>query len=112
MQIYSDVTNRSIYIAGSGQTPALGAAIYGAVAAGEEKGGYETVVDASKVMANLKDEVYTPIPENNEIYQKLYEEYKILHDYFGRGLNDVMKRLKNIKQSGVTNNGSRIVGIR
>ncbi|PKG25263.1 ribulokinase [Niallia nealsonii] len=112
MQIYSDVTNRSIHIAGSEQTPALGAAIYGAVAAGKEKGGYESIVDASTVMANVKDEAYTPIPENNEIYQKLYEEYKILHDYFGRGLNDVMKRLKNIKQSEVSDNGSRTVGVR
>ena len=29
----------------------------------------------------------------------LFAEYKILHDYFGRGANDVMKRLKEIKAS-------------
>jgi L-ribulokinase len=48
-------------------------------------------------MAHLKEEIYTAIPENQAIYEKLYAEYLILHDYFGRGANDVMKRLKVIK---------------
>ena len=48
-------------------------------------------------MAHLKEEVYLPNPENQKIYEKLYQEYVILHDYFGRGENDVMKRLKTIK---------------
>jgi L-ribulokinase len=39
-----------------------------------------------------------PIEENSQVYDKLYEEYSILHDYFGRGANDVMKRLKEIKK--------------
>ena len=29
-------------------------------------------------------------------YNKLYAEYMTLHDYFGRGGNDVMRRLRNI----------------
>lgn len=99
MQIYADVTNKPIKISASDQTPALGAAMFGAVAAGKEKGGYETIFDAAKVMGKVKDEVYHPIPENVIAYQKLYEEYKKLHDYFGRGDNDVMKRLKKIKAS-------------
>jgi L-ribulokinase len=49
------------------------------------------------VMAQLKDEMYVPNPENQEVYEKLYAEYVVLHDYFGRGANDVMKRLKAIK---------------
>lgn len=50
-------------------------------------------------MAHLKDEVFKPIPENVEVYKKLYAEYKKLHDYFSRGGNDIMKRLKEIKKS-------------
>lgn len=98
MQIYADVINMPVYIAGSEQGPALGAAIFAAVAAGKDKGGYDSLFDASKVMGKLKDVVYRPIPENVAVYQKLFEEYTILHDYFGRGANDVMKRLKTIKK--------------
>ena len=98
MQIYSDVTNREIRISASSQTAALGSAMFGAVAAGKERGGYDSIVDAAKEMARLKDLVYRPIPENVKVYNKLYAEYKILHDYFGRGTNNVMKRLKAIKR--------------
>jgi L-ribulokinase len=97
MQIYSDVTNMEIRIAGSPQAPALGSAMFGALAAGKEKGGYDSIVEAAKYMSKVKEEYFKPIPENVEVYNKLYAEYKILHDYFGRGTNDVMKRLKKIK---------------
>lgn len=97
MQIYSDVNNREIRISGSSQAPGLGAAMFGAVAAGRARGGYDSIVDAAKRMGKLKDRYYRPIPENVKAYDRLYEEYKKLHDYFGRGGNDVMKRLKDIK---------------
>jgi L-ribulokinase len=97
MQIYADITNREIFIADSKQTPAVGAAMFGAVAAGSEKGGYDTIVEAAKAMAKVRKETIKPIPENVEIYNKLYQEYCQLHDYFGRGTNDVMKRLKALK---------------
>src|SRR5690606_14424244 len=97
MQIFADVTNRPIKIAASNQTTAVGAAMFGAVAAGEENGGYNSIIDAAQKMAKVKDEIITPIPENVAIYDKLYKEYSILHDYFGRGTNDVMKRLKAIR---------------
>ncbi|MDF2563768.1 MAG: araB [Massilibacillus sp.] len=49
-------------------------------------------------MGNLKDIIYQPMPEHVTVYDKLYAEYDKLHDYFGRGANDVMKRLKAIKK--------------
>ena len=97
MQIYADVTNKVIKVADSIQTPALGAAMFGAVAAGKKNGGFDTIVEAANQMARIKDEVYQPIPKNVEIYEKLYQEYVLLHDYFGRGENDVMKRLRHIR---------------
>ena len=97
MQIYADVMNREIRISSSTQTMALGAAMYGAVAAGSSKGGYDSIIDASKVIPKINKRVYRPIKENVETYNKLFAEYTVLHDYFGRGSNDVMKRLKNIK---------------
>lgn len=98
MQIYADVTNMEIRISASAQTPALGSAMFGAVAAGADNGGFDSIVDAAKKMGKVKDIVYKPIPENVKVYDKLYAEYKTLHDYFGRGDNDVMKRLKAIKK--------------
>ncbi|HOJ11850.1 MAG TPA: ribulokinase [Clostridiales bacterium] len=98
MQIYSDVTNREIKISGSSQAPALGSAMFGAVAAGKERGGYDSIVEAAGVMAKVKDKYYKPNSKNVKVYDKLYAEYKQLHDYFGRGENDVMKRLKEIKR--------------
>jgi L-ribulokinase len=97
MQVYADVTGLPIKVSASKQTPALGSAMFGAVAAGKAVGGYDSIYDAAKVMAHLKDEMYVPNPENQKVYEKLYAEYVTLHDYFGRGANDVMKHLKNIK---------------
>lgn len=99
MQIYADVTNREIYVADSKQTPALGAAMFAAVAAGQAKGGYDSIIDAAEKMARVKEETFKPILEHVEVYERLYQEYSKLHDYFGRGENDVMKRLKRIKQT-------------
>jgi L-ribulokinase len=98
MQIYADIINMSIKISGSSQAPALGSAIFGAVAAGKQNGGYDIIFEASNVMGKLKDVVYKPNAENAKVYDKLYAEYKLLHDYFGKGANDVMKRLKEIKK--------------
>ncbi|MCL2740744.1 MAG: ribulokinase [Oscillospiraceae bacterium] len=97
MQIYADVTGRSIALSASPQTVALGAAMFGAVAAGSAKGGYDDIFEAARRMPKVKEERYRPIPENAARYARLYSEYKTLHDYFGRGGNDVMKRLKALK---------------
>jgi L-ribulokinase len=98
MQIYADVTNREIKVADSKQTPALGAAMFGAVAAGKAKGGYGSIVEAAQRMARVREETFRPIPEHVAVYDKLYEEYSRLHDWFGRGGNGVMKRLKALKE--------------
>lgn len=99
MQIYADVINMPIKIADCEQGGALGSAIYGACAAGAQKGGYDSLYDGAAALGKVKDKVYYPIPENVELYNKLFGEYKILHDYFGRGENNVMKRLKELKNS-------------
>lgn len=94
-QIYADVTGRSFKLAGSSQSPALGSAMHAAVAAGV----YPDIGAAAEKMGKLKDEVVTPIAANTAVYDQLYAEYKTLYDYFGRGANDVMKRLKNIRRT-------------
>lgn len=98
MQIYADVLDLPIQLAGSAQGPALGAAAFGAVAAGSAAGGYDSLAQAARHMGRVDERVYTPIPKNVAVYDRLFREYKTLHDYFGRGGNDVMKRLKAIKK--------------
>lgn len=101
MQIYSDVLNMDIRISASSQTPALGSAMFGAVAAGKERGGYNSITDAAKVMGRVKDTYYQPNARNAEVYDQLFAEYSRLYDYFGRGENDVMKNLKKIKKQSL-----------
>jgi L-ribulokinase len=90
MQMYSDVTHLPLSTIDSAQGPALGSAIHAAVAAGA----YPDVLAASRAMGRSIRGVYQPDPENAAAYDELYAEYLLLHDYFGRGANDVMHRLK------------------
>lgn len=96
MQVYADVTNREIKISDSPQAAALGSAMFGAVAAGKEKGGYDDIVEAANLMAKIKNIVYKPNKTNNGVYEKIYKEYKKLYNYFGKE-NRVMKVLKELK---------------
>jgi L-ribulokinase len=98
LQIYADVTGREFREAGSNMASALGAAMFGAVAAGSAAGGYDSITDAARRMASFRETVYRPDPGSHAIYQKLFDEYQRLHDYFGRGGNDVMKRLREIRE--------------
>ncbi|MEN2984318.1 MAG: ribulokinase [Dictyoglomaceae bacterium] len=102
MQIYADILGRNIKISRSSQTPALGAAIFGAVAAGKERGGYSKVEEAQDVMCGVKPFIYKPNPQNHEIYNRLYKLYRELHDIFGTkeasyNLYHVMKELIKIR---------------
>ena len=99
LQIYADVTGREFKEAGSGHTSALGAAMFGAYAAGRAAGGFDSLTDAAKAMAQTKDVTYKPNTQHHATYQKLFAEYRTLHEYFGRGTNDVMKRLREIRNA-------------
>lgn len=95
LQIYADVTGKSIRISGSSQGPALGSAMHAAVAAGI----YENIEAASEYMGKLRAEVVEPVADHKAVYDRLYADYRVLHDYFGRGENDVMKRLRHLRQA-------------
>ena len=101
MQIYADITNRPMKISKSDQTPALGAAMFSAVAAGKNSGGYNSIEEAQKCMTGTTS-VFNPIHENVDVYKKLYKLYKQMHDGFGTkewngGMYNVMKELLNIR---------------
>lgn len=96
IQIYADVTNRPIRIADSKHTAAIGASMFGAVAAGEEAGGFKNIKDATEKMSRIKDEVVVPNKENVYIYDLLYKKHCELYDFFGRE-NNIMKELQKYK---------------
>jgi len=98
MQVYADILGRPMRISRSDQTPALGAAIFGAVCAGE----FNSVEDAQRKMTGTK-EIYKPVTDNHEIYKKLYKLYRELHDAFGTrewsgSLFNVMKNLIDLRE--------------
>jgi L-ribulokinase len=83
MQIYADVLGRPMLIAGSGQAPALGAAIAATVAAGPAAGGYDRFETARQRMTSLKEKRFMPDRGAQHVYDELYGLYRRLHDAFG-----------------------------
>jgi L-ribulokinase len=98
MQIYADVLGREIALAASSQAPALGSAMFGAVAAGAAGGGYASIQEASRHMARLAPESYRPRAGEHAVYDELYREYVRLHDLFGRGGDAAVKTLRAIQR--------------
>jgi L-ribulokinase len=93
MQIYADVTRLPLSVIGSEQGPALGSAMHAAVAAGA----YPDIHQAAQAMGSVRRAVHVPDEERARAYDALFDEYLALHDYFGRGTNDVMHRLRRIR---------------
>ena len=100
MQIYADVLGVPVRVVNCEQGGALGSAIMAAVAANA----YPDFEQAITAMGAPVLRVYEPIPAHAEVYNSLYAEYKLLHDYFGRGGNDVMKRLKHLRAAARSKN--------
>jgi len=105
MQTYSDILRLPISTIASDQGPALGAAIHAAVAAGA----YPDVRSAGQKMGKLNKNVYMPNEASSVAYDELFEEYTLLHDYFGRGENDVMHRLKALKRRAAVHGRDTLV---
>ncbi|MCY7325658.1 MAG: ribulokinase [Microbacteriaceae bacterium] len=104
MQVYSDVLRMPVSTIVSDQGPALGSAIHAAVAAGA----YPDVRAAGDAMGRLNKSAFTPNPDAADAYDLLYAEYTLLHDYFGRGGNDVMHRLKAMRRGALGGVGESV----
>lgn len=97
MQIYADVIGKPMKVSQSEQTCALGAAIFGATAAG-----VDTLANVQSKVTATREKVFHPIPENQAVYAELYVLYRTLHDAFGTTdfsgkVNRVMKDLLDIR---------------
>ncbi len=103
MQVYADVIGRPMKIARSDQTCAVGAAIFGAVVAGAQAGGYATVAEAQQAICGVRERVFEPIAEHAAVYARMYTWYRTLHDAFGTrqwqgNLYPVMKALADLRE--------------
>ncbi|MEM1445009.1 MAG: ribulokinase [Planctomycetota bacterium] len=98
MQVYADVLNRPMQVSRSGQTCALGAAMFGSIVGGA----YASEAEATAAMTGVKDTVYTPNPEAVAVYAELFAMYSALHDAFGNvsdtaPLGTVMPKLMDLR---------------
>jgi L-ribulokinase len=71
--------------------------MYGAVAAGAAAGGYDSIADAAAAMVRPHVRTYRPDRGATAVYDELFRDYTTLHDHFGRGENDVMRRLRALR---------------
>jgi L-ribulokinase len=103
MQIYADVLGRPMKVSRSEQTCALGAAIFGAMAAGAVDSGFDSVPDAQRALCRVRDTVFEPDRRRHATYTRLYGLYRQLHDAFGTAtwsgrINHVMKELIALRE--------------
>ena len=85
MQVTADVLNMPVKVVKSDQSVALGAAMFGAVAAGV----FATAYEAQEAMESGYSKVYTPEPASVKRYQDLYETYLSI----GEELSATLRRL-------------------
>lgn len=93
MQMLSDILHKPLSMADNQQPGAHGSAVFAAVAAGA----YDDVRAASTAMGSKQENVYQPDEQRGKEYDVLFEEYTRLHDYFGRGGDDIMHRLRQLR---------------
>jgi L-ribulokinase len=98
VQTYADILNREIRVCQTTQAGAVGAAILGVAAASSEVTGYNNLVEVVQKLGKNGEMAYCPNQNKVEAYDKLYEEYVVLSEYFGKGANDVMKRLNQMRK--------------
>jgi len=98
MQLFADVTGREVDIAGSPQVPARGAALFGAVAAGAARGGFDDIVSAVTTLSPEPARRYAPDPASGAVYDELYAVYRHLHDHLGRDEVKWLHHLKSLRR--------------
>lgn len=101
LQTFADVLGRKIIVSGVVQTTAYGAAMYGMVAAGSKKGGYDDIKTAMEHLVKKPHRVYIPSINNHQIYNKLFAAYQKLSQFFGQDHKDIMQGLKQLKANNL-----------
>ena len=101
MQLLADVTGLPVTIPDSSQIPARGAALFGGLAAGSARGGFD---DIETAVARLKPDIarrYEPSQSHMVTYGDLYSVFCALHDEFGREHVEWLHRLRQIRRTAI-----------
>jgi L-ribulokinase len=106
MQLFADVTGLAITIPSSSEIPARGAALFGAVAAGSARGGFDDVDTAVGTLSPAPSRRYEPSLRHHATYDEIYAVFRALHDAFGSDHVDWLHRLKQLRRAVVTAGGS------
>jgi L-ribulokinase len=101
MQIYADVCGLPVIVKNSGEIPARGAAMFGAVAAGAEAGGFDSILEASAKLGPDTLRTYQPNADAHEIYEQIYSIYRGVYDFFGSERPELLHQLKQLRVEAV-----------
>jgi L-ribulokinase len=102
MQLFADVTGRSVHVPASTQIPARGAAMFGAVAAGPQAGGFPDIASAAAALSQPTARTHRPNPAATEVYDRVYSVYLGLHDTLGLTHVEWLRTLKSVRHETVT----------
>ncbi len=97
MQIYADATGRSLRASATPHASARGAAVFGALAAGADGGGFDDPAEALRHMGVRDFREFRPDPAARVRYDQLYGLYRELHRHFGEGGTSLLRRLKDLR---------------
>jgi L-ribulokinase len=98
MQLLADVTGLPVTIPDSRQIPARGAALFGALAAGSARGGFNDVETAVAELRPATSRRYETSPLHRETYDAVYSVFRALHDELGVEHAEWLHRLKHIRR--------------
>jgi L-ribulokinase len=107
MQLLADTSGRRLLVPGSTEIPARGAALFGAVAAGREVGGFTDIMAAIDALSPGTAAAYDPDPRGVDVYEQLYPLYRELHDTLGRDQAELLHELKRIRERGAPRSRER-----
>ena len=93
MQLLADTSGRSVQVPASGEIPARGAALFGAVAAGA----FDDIEAAIEATRPESGRTYEPDPDAKRTYDRVYAIYRGLYDLLGRSQVELMHELKRIR---------------
>jgi L-ribulokinase len=105
MQLFADISGRPVHVPASTQIPARGAAMFGAVAAGTSglhASGFSNIAAAVERLRPDTAHSYTPDASANEVYDRVNEVYRGLHDTLGKQHVEWLHDLKALRR------GSRV----